>query len=194
MYNSKKFFENSSEFYTFGLKTNKSQYKGRTNAKHQSLPLNDTQFGAACYTTKPSAKNPHSWTNLDMEFPIPDKSSKTKDKYYTIKTYDNEPYSYKGQTKCRDSSNYSHNHYKRCCSTSSTQPSSEDSEVLRRNVEGYKVVQGGNIIHDSLLSDSESDSQNEKSQASSPKRFATATSNLGPSSKEISLPSFLKDL
>ena len=94
---------------------------------------------------------------------------------------------------------YTNNNTKRCYSASSTQPSSEDSDLYRKqNKEGVKVVQGGNIIHDSLLSGSgESDDDigsGGNSHTAKLKRFATSVSNLGPSCKEISLPGFLKDL
>ena len=175
IYYSKKFFENSSEFNTLGTKTGKSQCKSRTNIKHQSQPLQsyNSSLGASYYTTKAYSKTPYSLSKLDMEYmdmeyTIAEKSSKAKDRYYTYttKAYGNEPYNYKVQANCRDSSNCSYHHNKRCCSTSSTQPSSEDSEVLRRTTaEGFKVVQSGNIIHDSLLSDSEGDSPYEATQA-----------------------------
>lgn len=118
--------------------------------------------------------------------------------------YENIPYyngafhgEYRSEKKAK--ANFYNNNTKRCYSASSTQPSSEDSDLYRKqNKEGVKVVQGGNIIHDSLLSGSgESDDDigsGGNSHTAKLKRFATSVSNIGPSCKEISLPGFLKDL
>jgi len=86
----------------------------------------------------------------------------------------------------------------RTYSTSSTQPSENDSESFRKkNFEGFKVVQSGNVILNSLLSDSETESQNEGMSSGSDVSaskvicFATSLCNIGPSSNKISLPEFL---
>mmetsp|Transcript_65378 Transcript_65378/g.76050 ORF Transcript_65378/g.76050 Transcript_65378/m.76050 type:complete len:204 (+) Transcript_65378:71-682(+) len=81
--------------------------------------------------------------------------------------------------------------------SSSTQPSENDSESYKKNFEGFKVVQNGNVILNSLLSDSESESQNGESSSGSEGStskaicFATSLCNIGPSSNKISLPAFL---
>lgn len=86
----------------------------------------------------------------------------------------------------------------RTYSTPSTQASGNDSETLRKKtIEGFKVVRNGNILIDSLPSESESDTQNgsvssgSEGNPSKYTRFATSQCNIGPSCNKISLPHFL---
>lgn len=173
---------------TYTVKVSKSQQKSKTAEQVIASKKTDVSKPAAPSKTDSHAFNNQKCKKLNENQPVKTKHSTSPAYSNTVQAKNsrnkNETYS---PAKLHNNNLIpNHRNY-----SSSTQPSENDSEKS----EGFKIVQNGKIILNSLLSDSETESQENSSgsETNAPKisRFATSLCNIGPSCNKISLPEFL---
>jgi hypothetical protein len=183
---------------TYTVKASKSQQKSKTAEQNTTSPklAESKPFVPSKADTHAQSHQKPKKYNENQCIQAKNSTSPTYSNTKYSKSQKNKNETYSQMIPAKHNNNSQSN--KRNYSTGSTQPSENDSESFgKKQYEGFKVVQNGNIILDSLLSDSETESQNEEissgSEVSASKVicFATSQCNIGPSSNKISLPEFL---